>query len=138
MSADFLDTNVLTHAYDVTDPQKQKIAQDLVSRALAGGIAISTQVLAEFATALLHKLSPPARAEDVIVLLDTLAPIRLIRPDEGIVRRAIEARAAFGIHFYDGMIVAAAERAGCERIWSEDLNAGQKYFGISITNPFNP
>jgi predicted nucleic acid-binding protein len=34
------------------------------------------------------------------------------------------------------MIVAAAERAECERIWSEDLNAGQKYFGVEVANPF--
>jgi predicted nucleic acid-binding protein len=38
--------------------------------------------------------------------------------------------------FYDGMIVAAAQRGGCQRIRSEDFNAGQKYFGIVIENPF--
>jgi predicted nucleic acid-binding protein len=53
------------------------------------------------------------------------------------VRRAVEAREVYGLHFYDGMIVAAAERAGCERIWSEDLNTGQKYFEITVANPFN-
>jgi hypothetical protein len=36
------------------------------------------------------------------------------------------------------MIIAAAERGGCERIWSEDLNAAQKYFGIAVENPFGP
>jgi predicted nucleic acid-binding protein len=48
----------------------------------------------------------------------------------------VDAHAQYGVHFYDGMIVAAAERGGCERIWSEDLNAGQKYFGIAVENPF--
>jgi predicted nucleic acid-binding protein len=52
------------------------------------------------------------------------------------VRRAVEAKETYGIHFYDGMIVAAAERAGSERIWSEDLNPGQKYFGVAVANPF--
>jgi len=52
------------------------------------------------------------------------------------VRRAVEAHAEYGVRFYDGMIVAAAERGGCERIWSEDFNAGQKYFGIVVENPF--
>jgi predicted nucleic acid-binding protein len=137
MSADFLDTNVLIYAYDVTDPKKQKIAQDMVNRALAGEIVISTQVLAEFATTLLHKLSPPARPENVIALLDTFAPIKVILPDEGMVRRAVEARATYGLHFFDGMIVAAAERASCERIWSEDLNVGQKYFGVLVQDPFS-
>ncbi len=137
MSADFLDTNVLVYAYDVTDPRKRTIAQGLVSKALSGQVIISTQVLAEFATTLLHKLSPAARSEDVIALLDTFAPIKVVLPDEGIVRRAVEARATYGLHFYDGMIVAAAERAGCGRIWSEDLNAGQKYFGVAVQDPFS-
>ena len=52
------------------------------------------------------------------------------------VRRAVEAHVAYGIRFYNGMIVAAAERGGCPRIWSEDLNPGQKYFGVTVTNPF--
>jgi predicted nucleic acid-binding protein len=53
------------------------------------------------------------------------------------VSRAVEARAAYSIHFYDGMIVAAAERAGCEKILSEDLNSQQKYFGVVVANPFH-
>ncbi len=133
---DFLDTNVLVYAYDLTDARKQAIVQALVRKAFAGEIIISSQVLAEFAATLLHKISPAARPEDVIALLDTFAPIKVILPDEGIVRRAVEARATYGLHFYDGMIVATAERAGCERIWSEDLNSGQRYFGVSAANPF--
>jgi predicted nucleic acid-binding protein len=133
---DFLDTNVLVYAYDATDPRKRRGAQDLVRKALAGAFVTSTQVLAEFATTLLHKISPAARPKDIIALLDVLAPIHLVIPDGDLVRRAVEARASYGVHFYDGMIVAAAERGGCARIWSEDLNAGQKYFGITVENPF--
>ncbi len=137
MSApDFLDTNVLVYAYDVTDRRKQRIAQDLIRRALVGEIVISTQVLAEFAATLLHKLVPAVPAKSVGMLLDTLGPIRLIPTDGDTVRRAVEARNQYGMHFYDGMIVAAAERAGSTRIWSEDLNASQKYFGIVVEDPF--
>jgi predicted nucleic acid-binding protein len=137
MSApEFLDTNVLVYAYDPGDSHKQRVAQDLVRRALAGDILVSTQVLAEFAATLLHKMKPAARPEDVAAGLDALSPIRVVVPDADIVRRAVEVRAKYGVHFYDGMIVAAAERGGCERIWSEDLNAGQKYFGIAVENPF--
>lgn len=70
------------------------------------------------------------------MILDILAPIHLITPDAEIVRRALEARAEYGIHFYDGMIVAAAERAGSQRSWSEHLNVGQRYFGATVVNPF--
>ena len=133
---EFLDTNVLVYAYDPSDARKQRVAQDLVRRALAGDIVVSTQVLAEFAATLLHKMIPTARPEDVNAVLDALGPIRVVVPDGEIVRRAVVAHGQYGVHFYDGMIVAAAERGGCGRIWSEDLNAGQEYFGIAVENPF--
>jgi len=133
---DFLDTNVLVYAYDVGDLRKRRIAQDLVTKALAGDIVVSSQVLAEFSATLLHKLSPAARPAEVITILEALAPIHLVSTDGDTVRRAIEVRAKYGIHFYDGMIVASAERGGCARIWSEDLNSGQRYFGIAVENPF--
>jgi predicted nucleic acid-binding protein len=134
---DFLDTNVLVYAYQTSDLRKQRIARQLVSRAVAGELAISTQVLAEFAATLLHKVQPPLSMEEVAIALDGLGPIPLIVPDGDMVSRAVEARAAYGIHFYDGMIVAAAERAGCEKILSEDLNSQQKYFGVVVANPFH-
>ena len=137
MSApDFIDTNVLVYAYDRSDQRKQGVARELIRKGLAGDVLLSTQVLAEFAATLLHKLSPAARPAEVQVALDALGPIRVIAPDGEMVRRAVEAKAQYGLHFYDGMIVAAAERAGCARIWSEDLNASQKYFGVAVENPF--
>jgi predicted nucleic acid-binding protein len=112
------------------------VAQKLVAAALNGAASISVQVLAELSVTLLHKASPPLRPEQMTVILDAIAAIPLVAPDREIVQRAVEARAEYGIHFYDGMIIAAAERAGCARIWSEDLNPGQKYFGIPVENPF--
>ncbi len=134
--ADFLDTNVLVYAYELSDPRKQQVAQDFVKRAVVGKFVISTQVLSEFASTLLRKASPPATTQAVIAILDSLSPIKVIAPDGSIVRRAVEAQALYGLHFYDGMIVAAAERAGSQQIWSEDFNAGQEYFGVTVRNPF--
>jgi predicted nucleic acid-binding protein len=137
MSApEFLDSNVFVYAYDESDPRKQAIAQKLVARGLRGEAVASSQVLAEFAVTLLQKASPPARSEVLLAILNALGPIKLISVDADTVRRAVEARATYGVHFYDGMIVAAAERGGCKRIWSEDLNSGQQYFGIEVLNPF--
>jgi predicted nucleic acid-binding protein len=133
---DFLDTNVLVYAYDATDPAKQHIAQDLVRRAVAGEIVISTQVLAEFTATLLYKISPAARPADVLAILDALGPIKVIVGDAYTVRRAVEAHAQYGVHFFDGMILAAAEHGACTRILSEDFNTSQSYFGIKVENPF--
>jgi len=133
---DFLDTNVVVYAFDTGNPHKQKVSRELLKSGIAGRAVISTQVLAEFASALLHKITPRASANAVMKGLDALTAIRTITPDQELIRRAVEAHVSYGIHFYDGMIVAAAERAGCQQIWSEDFDAGQQYFGVTVRNPF--
>lgn len=135
---DFLDTNILVYAYDTRDRRKQRIAQEILRNAVTrtSEAVISSQVLGEFASTLLYRVSPRVRPVRLLAVLDALSPIPLVNPDGDTVRRAVEASAAYGIHFYDGMIVAAAENAGCARIWSEDLNPGQQYFGVSVENPF--
>jgi predicted nucleic acid-binding protein len=134
---DFLDTNILVYAYDVGSPDKQRIAKELVIRAVSGDGVISAQVLAEFAATLLHKITPTPATEEVAAILDALGPITLIKPDGELVRRAVDARKSYGLPFYDGLIVAAAERASSRRIFSEDLNTGQIYFGTPVVNPFH-
>jgi len=133
---DFLDSNILIYAHDDADLHKQRVAQDLIRRAINGEMIVWTQTLAEFSATLLQRFSKIFSADEVIGILDALAPVGLVVTDAGVVRRAVEAHQTYGVHFYDGMIVAAAERGGCSRIWSEDLNAGQKYFGVIVENPF--
>jgi predicted nucleic acid-binding protein len=41
-----------------------------------------------------------------------------------------------GFHFYDSLIVAAALRAGCSLLYSEDLQHGQAIEQLTIRNPF--
>lgn len=135
-ASDFLDSNVLIYAYDPRDPRKQGIARELVEKALLGDGVVSVQVLAEFAATLLHKLRPVVSPEAVTEILDAMHSISVVRPEAETVRRAVHANEQYGVQFYDGMIIAAAERAGCKKIWSEDLNAGQEYFGVKVENPF--
>jgi predicted nucleic acid-binding protein len=132
---EFLDTNVVVYAFESKDPIKQEVARDLVRQAMSNGF-VSTQVLAELCATLFHKRKPPALPEEVATILDSLAPMRVIVPDAKLVRRAVVARAEYGLHFYDAMIVAAAERGRCRRIWSEDLSHGQQYFAMEVRNPF--
>ena len=44
----------------------------------------------------------------------------------------------YGISYWDSLIVAAAEKAGCTRIISEDLNSGQSDDGIAVVDPSRP
>src|SRR3954471_1257671 len=118
----FLDTNILIYAYDPRNPVKQVIARDLLRSASLGGSLISTQVLTEFATALLQKRR--INASEVPLLVEELWPIGVVSTDTKLIVRAIEAHRVYGVHFYDALIIAAAEKGGCRRIWSEDFNSG--------------
>jgi len=135
-AVEFLDSNILVYAYDRSNARKTARARELVRRAVTGEILASAQVLGEFAATLLRKSSPALSFHVVSSILDALGPIALVPLDAGTIRLAVQAHGKYGVHFYDGLILAAAERGGCTRIWSEDLNAGQKYFGIEVVNPF--
>lgn len=135
-AASFLDTNIIVYAFDKKDDRRKSIAQRLIQEGPSGEMVTSAQVLAEFASVMLHKVTPAATLTYVLTAIDALSSMRVLQPDASLVRRAIEARRDYGVHFYDGMIIAAAERMGCARILSEDLNHGQVYFGVTVENPF--
>ena len=66
-------------------------------------------------------------------LLESLE-IVVIKPT--LVCRALEIFGIYGISYWDALIVAAAEQAGCGRMLSEDLKSGQSCCGIECVNPF--
>nr|WP_249809695.1 PIN domain-containing protein [Bradyrhizobium sp. 139] len=41
-----------------------------------------------------------------------------------------------GFAFYDALIVAAAVEAGCDILYSEDMQHGRSIEGLTIINPF--
>jgi len=40
------------------------------------------------------------------------------------------------LYFWDSLIVAAAERAGCARLLSEDFEDGRSFEAVTVVNPF--
>ena len=42
-----------------------------------------------------------------------------------------------GLSFYDALIVAAAIEAGCDTLFTEDMQHGRKFAGLTIVNPFS-
>ena len=132
----FLDTNVLNYALLSQDTQKRTLALKILGQALTGeDFAISTQVLSECANVLFKKGNMEARM--VSQCMGYLEQIRNIVPVTiQLVRRAVEIKALYGLQFYDSQIIAAAEKAECSEIWSEDLGDGELYCGIRCVNPF--
>ncbi len=134
---EFIDTNVLVYAYDRHDPAKHSQAQELLTRGIENETAVlSVQVLSEFFMVVTRRIPNPLSIEEVEEVMDLVRILPVVELDWAMVRRAIDTHRQYGITYWDSLIVAAAERVGCARILSEDLNPGQSYHGIVVVDPF--
>jgi predicted nucleic acid-binding protein len=41
-----------------------------------------------------------------------------------------------GLSWFDALIVSAAQQAGCDVLYSEDLQHGQRFGSLRVVNPF--
>ena len=136
-SRNFLDTNVLVYGYDRRDPAKMARALDLLSDAIESGTGVvSAQVLSEFFNVVTRRLPDPLSFEVAGTIVGEVAAMPVVEIDAALVQRAIGVCRRYRISYWDALIVAAAERARCSRILSEDLNPGQSYNGVIVVNPF--
>ncbi len=131
----FLDTNVLLYL-DATDaPEKQARAADLWQRLRRSGEGVvSTQVLQEYYAAATRKLR--VQPEIARRRVDLWATLRVVQVTVPTIRAAIVREQSDRLSFWDALIVQAAIEAGCETLFSEDLQTGRRFDGLVIVNPF--
>lgn len=133
----FIDTNILVYAYDTDEPVKQARAREILKQGIEDETAIlSVQVIGEFFTVVTRRIPNPLSVEEAEEVLNLLSILPIIDLDFRMVRHAIEIHRQHAISYWDALIVAAAHRAECAQILTEDLNAGQSYVGVAIVNPF--
>jgi predicted nucleic acid-binding protein len=127
----FFDTNILLYLLS-DDQAKADRAEDVLA---AGGV-VSVQVLNEFVSVAGRKLAmkwPEIR--------ECLEPLRSILTVEPVTAEthdsAVSLAERYNIAFYDALIVSAAQLAGCDALYSEDLQHGQVFEKrLTIRNPF--
>ncbi len=126
----FFDTNVALYLLS-GDARKAAIAEDL----LAGGGILSAQVLNEFVAVARRKYGAPwdtvQRVLDTLCQVCTVVPLTLQTH-----RHAVQWSRKFGFSIYDATILASAAEAGCDRVFTEDLQHGQAIGTMRIHNPF--
>lgn len=134
----FLDSNIFIYTFDDIALQKRQTAQAIVKKALrdrSGGI--SYQVVQEVLNVLTRKLPQSMDAGDATrYLATTLEPLWRVQPSAELIRSGLAIQARYHYGFYDALIIAAALSAGCTRLYSEDLQHGQRIGELSIENPF--
>lgn len=130
MPGSFFDTNVLVYLAS-GDAAKADRAEEIVAQ----GGAISVQVLNELANVARRKMRmswPETHA-----FLSTLRGLLAVHPLTVETHEAGLALAErYGLSLYDAMIAAAAIGAGCDRLWSEDMQHRMALERLRIVDPF--
>jgi predicted nucleic acid-binding protein len=126
----FFDTNLLVYA------QQKGPKADRARALFAGGGKLSVQVLNEFTAVSRRKQQRDWREiaeaiSDVLALVDP--PLTLTLDLHAAARALAEDHQ---LSFYDALIVASAIEAGCDVLYSEDMQHGRTIGGLAIVNPF--
>jgi predicted nucleic acid-binding protein len=68
-------------------------------------------------------------------ILHSFQHFEIVIVNPSIIDEAIDCSIIYRLSFWDALIVVAAEKARCEKLWTEDLNDGQIIRGVRIENP---
>lgn len=127
----FFDTSALLYLLS-SEPEKADRVEELLER----GGAISVQVLNEFTAVATRKLGLSlAETREVLGTIRAVCsthPLTVEHHDKG-----VEIAERYRFSLYDSMIVASALLAGCETLYSEDLQHRQVVEKqLTVINPF--
>jgi predicted nucleic acid-binding protein len=133
----FVDTNLLVYFRDASEPKKQaKAAAWLAAlwRTKAG--RISTQVLSEFYVTVTQRLNPGMKKAVARADVRNLAAWHPIPVDTSVIEGAWTIQDRHKLSWWDALIVAAAQKANCAYLLSEDFQDAQTFAGVRVVNPF--
>jgi predicted nucleic acid-binding protein len=131
-----LDANVLVYAMDPRDQRKLEIASKIVAGLRTSNAILTAITLGEFFNVMARKFMTPADAGRRVRDFATLVPI--VAYDERHVLRAAAEVEAGRFSFWDAVMLASAEDAGCTICLSEDMHDGARLGNIVVRNPFGP
>ena len=131
MPASFFDTNVLVYLAS-GDAAKADRAEAVV----AAGDAISVQVLNEITNISRRKMKMSwTDTHAFLEMLRSLLTVHSLTVE--IHETGLRLAERYGFSTYDAMIAASALHAGCDTLWSEDMQHGMTLGeGLRIVDPF--
>lgn len=135
---EFVDTNVLLYAFDATEENKQAQAKVLLNRLWKGrNGCLSVQVFQEFYVNATRKLSKPLDSDAARQVVEDYGLWIVHSHRSASVLAAIDLQGRHRVSFWDALILQSALELGASTVWSEDLNAGQRFDGLEVRTPFS-
>jgi predicted nucleic acid-binding protein len=136
--ASFVDTNILIYAEDRDAKDKHLVARDLIVELWDSREGVlSIQVLQEFYVNVTRKLKKPLSASKAREIVEEYLTWTIVDNTGRMLLDAIELQRKAQLSFWDSLVVQAAIDSGCNKLYSEDLNAGQRIGSVTIVNPFS-
>ncbi len=133
----FVDTNILVYLFDADAPAKRDCAREVVSElARNSSLVVSSQVLSELYVTVTRKLAHPLDSAAALRALADLAIFPVVAIDAALVLRAASRAVAEQVAYWDALILEAAVEAGAGTVYSEDLQHGRTYQGVTVVDPF--
>jgi predicted nucleic acid-binding protein len=131
----FFDTNIFIYVVSAApaDQPKRDIALRLMSESDFG---LSVQILQEFMDVTLRKKQLGLTHNEIAAMIRHMVGYPLVETSVALAQQAFEIKTRHGIRYWDAAIIAAALELGCHTVYSEDLNHGQNYGGVTVINPF--
>ncbi len=130
-----LDSNILVYAIDTGDPDKHRIATDVIRSDLGFDCVLTTQALGEVLN-VMRRLRPD-HLYDVTAIVSTwieLFPVISTTADHMLAGADLAHR--YRLQFWDSVILSASASAGASILLSEDMQDGQQVGGVRVVNPF--
>lgn len=128
----FVDTNVAAYAFGEDEAKKAK-----ARLLLANHPTISTQVVNEFLNVCRVKLKIDVATRHRLAQ-ELMAGCDVVTVNPAVVLKAMDIEAQCNLNFWDCLIIAAAQLAGCDTLYSEDMQDGQVFEGrLTVINPFS-
>lgn len=135
----FVDTNILVYAEDRDAGSKHTIARELVTDLWRSGEGVlSIQVLQEFFVNVTRKVPQPLSPGDALAIVEQYLTWRVVENTGDLLLAGIRLASTLKVSFWDALMIQAARVARCDRLWTEDLNHGQRIGDLVIVNPFLP
>jgi predicted nucleic acid-binding protein len=133
----FVDTNILMYAHDVSTGAKHERAKVLVEELWRDrqGV-VSTQVLQELAVNLRRKAGRPLDAKATREIINDYLTWQIVVNGTESILEALDIESRYQISFWDALVIQAAQAAGADVLYSEDLSHGQVFGAARVVNPF--
>jgi predicted nucleic acid-binding protein len=132
-----IDANVLIYLIDLDAGERHQQALAIMDRASVADCILTLQVLGEFFHVVTRKGKLSADGAYRFVS-DWRAVLPVHAATTSVLDEAMSAVRSHQVSFWDAMLWATVQQAGCQILLTEDFQDGRKLGSVTFVNPFDP